>query len=924
VRRFLKSSALLLAAVAGWAAAGPGAEPPPRLDQGLFDQEVRLARASFDQGFFEFVALRLGRLNIDTKLDRADQADLLLAESLYLSGKREEAARLLAEFPRRHPASPLLLECRTWTGRSLIESEHRSKEAEEILRPLLAEIGGPAGRGLETAARTRLLRECRYFLCLALVERGETEYIEDLWDTKTDRWGKKTTTLVRAGALRLLDEQAEAPDGAHFVAEAHVLRARALCMLGRPDRCFDLLRTAFLEKPIGQTSPALRAQAFFWQAEARYGQARWEEAASLYGLSAEEAAAAGSAASAWRHRALYGRGWARHKHAQDLASRGLDGGRPLLEAAAADFAAVARGSAEHGDASLAAAARLRAGDDLVQMGRHAEAAAELAPLFGDQLRGTEARYLAALAAEGLGRLRRAEELLREATERHAGRNDALAMRIEMARGRVLFGLADWDGAIRSLIRAGEMSGPRTAQSYEAQLWIARAMAGQKRFAEAAAGIAPLITNRQAREALGQDRLSFHLGQVKLEQSKAKEGAAGTAPGHDPLEEAVRLFATTYQVSPLGELAIPAHLGAAEAHMLMTPPNPQEAFLQYAEVLKSPRATPEQMDLARLGTARALRSGRNFRKAADLLQREILDARTWTNAGTRLEAMRLRAALLDEGGEPDAAAEAYLLLAAELGSGPEAAGARLKHAEQLSRRGRHGEAAKALASLYGQCPPDIRPAVTFAAATAAESAGRPDQALKWYEAYVREGGPRDAEARLNAAHLNLSGGRAQEAVALAAQAFDQLSRETPRRHLLMARTKLAQARGLLALGRSEEAVGQFRRASDEAIASSGTAASDREAGGVQIDALMGLGQALLGAARRDDAAASFLRAAQLMREAQPAAAGQGAAPSTVADQALLQAARALQEAGHLKAAEQIRASVAAHAATPVAPTPESKR
>ena len=949
MRRFLISAAL--AAGLGWLpawapargaeAAAPAPGPAPASPAagsealGSPEEELGLAELAFEKGLSQFAQLRLARVVQGPAFSGMDRAELLLAESLYLCGHREEAVKRLNGFSARFPKSTHLLECRLWLGRAKEEVERDHPGAAGQLRKLLADLGGQAARSLEAERRARLVEACRYFLSLALVEQGGSQRLDQVADPESAGRG-------------LLDQLIkDRPEGGRFLAEAQVLRGRALCLRGRPEQCFSRLQEfldagekgsgtfcaqhpegPFRQKVPDPFSPALRAEALFWQAEARYGQARWEEADKLYTRAAEVARGAGPGTAALCARALYGRGWAAAKRAEELRRSALAGERERLEAALASFTEASRQAGELKDPALAGAAELRAGEALLGLERRREALARLEPLFGDAGRAVEARYLAALAETGLGRHDAARQLLAEALQA-AGQKSPLAPRIEFARGQNAFQQGQWEEAGQAFGRAVKLSGSGWERPWEAQLWAARTLAKQLRFQEAVEQAVPLLENALAREELGRDRLDYLLGEILLSQARAGRkavilkgpGDAGPAE-RDARAEAARAFTQAYQTGPRGRFAVSARLGAAEAYLLMEPPSTQEAFLRYAEAVQDAQATDQQREAARLGTAQTLRISGSFQKAAAFLQGELLEARTPPSAPARRQALVLRAECLELAGDAEGAAAAFGRLAEDLGSGPEAARARLKRAEQLRKLGRHAEAAGELAALAADGPPELRAEASFAAAEANLAAGRSPEALKHYQECARLGGPRRAQARVGAATLELEAGRAAAAERSAREALDELDRAAPgerRERMLTARAALVRAKALLAAGDASAAAGQYGRAASEAVGASAAESVRREARLLELEAYLGLGQALLAAGRGEDAAASFLRAgclpereshAELRGELERRSAG-----------ALSLAAEALQSAGQPRAAEQLRALGAARRNQPgPAPAP----
>ncbi len=920
----------LAAALAGGFQPATGAEPAvlPR-------EEIQLAERSFEQGLYAFAAMRLGRLLERDGLEDADRARLLLAKSLYLSGREEEAVRRLEAFPGEHPESRHLLECRVWTGRAATEHLGKHKEAEEILRPALQDITGAAGRGMDDRTRVRLTSQCRYFLCLAIVEQADSagrhavSLLDDLWDAG----GKRR---IRSGALSLLADQIAAPEGSEFVAEAHVLRGRALYLRGRPDQCFQKLQDGFLDQPIGKRDPALRAEALFWQAEARYAQSRWEEARALYERSADASAKAG--ASALHCRARLGTGWALHKRAAELRRSSLDVPSEMLESALASFAEASAEAAKAGKAAdadetgyqaLSDAASLMAGAELVALGNCQEALKRLEPLYAKPLLEVEARMLAAQAETALGRHDRAGKLLTEAAAKLPDPASPAFMRTQFALGRNAFARGRWDEAHRAFSRVAERSPSDCDETHEARLWLALVLAKQKSFEQAAATIAPLLENLQASEALHVDRLNYHLGEILLQRAES-EGAGATRAGQrDIRTEALRAFTASYRASPMGPFAIRARFGAAATCLGMKPAGTQDAFQQYSEVLASRQASTGEREEARLGMARALRMSGSFRKAAEFLQSELLEARPPASAHARGQALRMRAECLAEGGEPQKAAEAFALLASEIGSGPEAIRARIKLSGQLRKLGMHAQAARELTALAPSAPADLAPEVLYAAAQAELAAGRPTEALDLFVKYADDrSAPHRAEARVTAAGLAYAAGRTESAREQADKALKDLPPAEyggPSERLLASRALILRAKTQMAANNAAAAIEDYRQADLQASVAAFDEPSKAEARELEMTALLGLGHALSKSGALENAAASFLRAANLPSE--------DVSEDVRADfgertrQALSLAAEALAGAGSTQAASQVRALLASRsaaarptAAEPPAPPP----
>ncbi len=898
---------LLLAALLAVAvpAAVPAAAAEPEFSPAK--EELALAEQAFQGGLYEFVAARMKRLLNQKRgeFPGRDRAVLLLAESDYLSGRRKAGWKRLESFPGEFPKSPHLEECEFWIGRA--ESEHRDRHftGARKLRKLLQKLKDRAGSDPELLARTR------YYLCLALVERGEVRDLDGEIKARPD--GKGGEKKVRVpGALALLNEHIKNTKKV-LLAEAHVLRGRALYLRGRPKRCFEKLGDEFLKVKAFESNP-LRGEALFWQAEARYGQSEWTEAAKLF------AAAAGAAERFGKNpardsllavRAHYSRGWALYKRAEDLRRAGLTGRKGTLEAALESFEAVIA----RGGKTLAAAARLRAGAALQLLGRHDQALKRLDPLRANRRHGAEALYFSARAVAGRGDYQGAGKLFDQAAERSRKRS-VLRARIDFALGENLFQRAalatkagkkskrkgDPKAAARFFAeekkhlkssagffaKVRHSSAPAT-ERYEAQLWIARIRARQGRLPEAVRITGDLQLTLPAREALRQDRITYYRGKFLLEM--AEEGRKvvrlrieGRKQREDTRSAAIKHFGQARQAGPRGEFAVPATLGAAKARLMLN--ETPEAHNLYAAVLKHPAATPAQIHEAHLGIAKTLRASRRYRKAAKYVQEKLLDAKPPPAAELRARAMKFSADCLAAADDSQAASKAYARLASATADRTAAARARIARAEQLAKLGRHAQAASELVGLLKSCPREVRARVEFLAAEAHRRAKQYAPALKLYTAAAARPGKHQAEAQVSAAELELESGNAARAAAQARKALDL--EPVKAGSLLAARAALVRARALMATD-AAGAARQFRQAADAARGQR----SRPEGRDLERKARRGLGEALVKLKRHEDAAASYLKAAYLLDSKKP-------------DPELLElAATALEAAGKQKAATQVR-------------------
>ncbi len=884
----------LLAAAA--LAAGPAAAGEPEFSP--VREELELARRAFRGGLYEFVAARMDKLLKERdKFPGRDRAVLFLAESDYLSGRREAAWKRLADLREKLKAKSEpgkteqahLNECEFWIGRA--ESEHHGKPGRAAirLRRLLGELEGQVEIDQELLARTR------YHLCRALVERGGVTDLDGEIKTRPD--GKGGEEKIRVpGALELLRKHIK--HTSVLLAEAHMLRARALYLRGRPRLCFEKLRDEFLKAGAFASSP-LRGEALFWQAEALYGQSKWTGAAALFAAAAAAAQRFGKNPAKDRAliaRAHYNRGWALYKRAEDLRRARLTGGKELLSEALKSFKKVM----DSGGKELAAAARLRSGAALHFLGRERdqeEALEQLKPLWAEEQHGAEALYFSARALASLGRYAQAGGLLDQAA-RKAKDGSVLAARIDMARGENRFAraglVAKKADAAKLLAAAAELFGrvqcspAPGAGRYAAQRWIARIRARQAKLAEAEKIAGDLLDTVPAVEALREDRIAYWRGRFLLEMAKkgrlrTKVVCKGREREGDTRSLAIEFFSQARRAGPRGEFAVPATLGAAKARLMLkeTP----DAHSLFDEVLKHPGARPGERHRAHLGIARTLRASRRYRKAAKYVQEKLLDAEPPPAADLLREALELRADCLAAADDSESAAQAYARLASGAADPAAAARARISRAAQLGKLGRHAQAAGELAGLLKSCPAEVRAEVEFLAAGAYQRAGQPQRALELYTAAGRRPGQHQREARVNAAQLELDSGNPRRAAAQARDALDLVKAGS----MLAARAAWIRAQALMRTGDPAGAAGQFRQAADAARGQRAVKAGRA----LELAARRGLGEALGRFGRHQDAAASYLQAAYLADPAKP-------------DPELLElAAKALDAAGEKKAAAEVR-------------------
>ncbi len=850
-------------------------------------EELTLAEKAFRDGLYEIVALRMKKLiaSQDEQFAGKPRAHLMLAESEYLIGRRagdskrlEAAEKLLTEFLRQFPQSPHVDECRIWIGRLETEFRGQHDAAERRLRELYAKLRGARGVNQE------LLGACRYYLAMALVEQGSILKLDGYDEPIPENPDKQKRVH---GAIELLDDYIRS-SARELQAEVHVLRGRALYARGRPEECCKKLLEKFLNNPRFEKSP-LRGEAYFWQAEARYGQGRWVVAAELFAEAARALQDSGRRQSRARARlAMYSRGWALLKRAGDLRRAGLAGEVKILELSLKSFRQVMKSSSD----DLARASRLRSGEILHLLEQHAAAIDELDDLYADGLRGVEAIYLSSLAESGRNRHAEAGKLLARAAARLKNKG-LLYAKVAFARGENFYRLTeelDAGAAERKneLLAQAAASFQRVTTSeaplnerYRARLWFARVRSEQGKLVEAVREVEKLEKELPAREALRKDRLAYHRGLFLLKLARRS--------GDDTLrqayaDKAIKAFAEARWAGPRGEFAVPSMLGAAEAYLMSN--SDFEANQLYQELRAHPRARAEQIHQAHFGAAKALAAGKRYKKAAQYISEKLLNVKPAPGAKLLRQAMKLRADCLAASDFSAQASDAYALLA-DASDRPEAkARAGINHALQLRKAGKPMEAAAELDELANTCPRKMRAEVLLRTAETYLDAGRKREAMRRFTASAMITGKFQVTALVSAAELELSSGESAAAMAHARAAMDA----APAGSLPSARAALVRAHALLDLGKAGDAARQYRQAAEAARAQRASEEGRKK----ELEAREGLGKALERLKRYDDAAASYLQAAYLPDARKP-------------NTRLLElAAKALQRGGKPAAATEIRA------------------
>jgi TolA-binding protein len=850
-------------------------------------EELALAEKAFRDGLYEIVALRMKKLigSQEKPFPGKPRAQLLLAESWYLIGQRTgdrkrlgAAERLLAAFLRDFPQSPYLDECRIWTGRLETEFRGQHSAAERRLRELYARLRGARGVDQE------LLGACRYYLAMALVEQGGILKLDGYNEPIPDTDKKKRVH----GAIELLDSYVRS-GAKNLQAEAHVLRGRALYARGRPKECCEKLLDEFLKSSRFKKSP-LRGEAYFWQAEARYGQGRWMQAARLFAESARAAKQFGRRQPQARaRRAMYGRGWALLKRAGDLRRAGLAGEVKMLKLALKSFRQVMKSANDN----LAKASRLRCGEVLYLLTEYTTAIDELDDLYDEEFRGIEAMYFSALAETGRNRHSAAGKLLARAATKLKSKG-ILYARVEFARGENFYRLTEQLDA-RAAKRKTELlaeaagafrrvrkSGARLTERYEARLWLARVMAEQGKLAEAVTQVAKLEQELPAREALRQDQLAYYRGVFLLKLAR-KSGDNTLRQAY--AGKAIKAFSEARWAGPRGEFAVPSMLGAAEANVMSN--NQPEANRLYQKLRVHPRARAEEIHQAHFGRARALAAGKRYKKAAQYLKEKLLEVKPAPQARLFRQALKLRADCLAASDFSDEASKVYAQLASASGSQENKARAGINHALQLRKAGNPTEAAAELDALAETCPRKMRAEVLLRAGEAYLDAGKKTEALGRFMGSGRIAGKFRVRALVCTAELTLKSGKFAAARTRAQTAMDA----APAGSLSSARAALVSAHALLAIGNADNAgnaARHYSQAAEAARAQSSAAAVRRkeletlgrtaeaaraqdafEAGRKkELEARKGLGQALAYLKRYQDAAASYLRAAYLLDPRKP--------------------------------------------------------
>ncbi len=918
----MRAGLLILILVAAPArTAAPAVRPAPRgvaaratrVQPSSPGEELELAERAFKDGLYRLVALRMKNLvdSRDGPFPGKDRADLLLAASQYLSGQRKEAEERLRKFGVVYPTSRYADECQMWIGRVETEFRQQHKKAETRLRKLYDKMVDERGVGPE------LLAHCRYYLAKALVEQGGILHLDGYDEAVPDEPGRKKRVH---GALELLDQHITQTREA-LLAEAHVLRGRALYFRGRPQECHDLLLKEFLNLSAFAKNP-LRAEAYFWQAESRYGQGRWVQAAELFAKSAKAARSLknGETLAAL---ARYNRGWALLKRAGDLQRAGLAGEMRLLEASLKSFEQVMSSSKDN----LKAAATLRSGEVLHRLGRtlqrtgHTEDAAKrflqawkrLEPLYDaklpDKVRAPEALYISALALAGMKKYEETGKILdrAEGAAADAGLSGPLIARIDFVRGENYFQMAEnlKEGKRKrkllaqaggAFARIGKSAAP-PAERYRARLWSARILAGQGRLAEASKIVDELEKTLPAREVLRKDQLNYYQGLFLLARAHLVRKAADEAKAKQDREKkktlsdgfadkAIKMFSEARWAGPRGKFAVPSMLGAAEAHLIKN--NDFEANRLYHELRVHPLAKIDQVHEAHLGLARTLKAGKRYKKAARYVSDKLLNVKPKPEADLLRRAIKLRADCLASADDSEAASTAYARLASTATEPEKAARAQINRALQMRRAGKHLAAARVLANLADKCPKSLLAEARFRTAEAYAGADQEDEALNYYVLSAKLPGDFQAPALVGAAELEYKAGRPTSAMGHARTAMDAV----PAGSLLSARAALVRARALLGLKRFDAAARQYRQAAEAARAqqafehnrkrelesrtgdSKAAAAvteSERafqEGRNKELQAREGLGDALTRLNRREDAAASYLKAAYLVNPAKP--------------------------------------------------------
>jgi hypothetical protein len=874
--------------------------------------ELDLAEKAFADGLYEFVALQMtGLVAAPGEFPGRDRAELLLAESDYLCGRRDAAEERLRRFVTGRTGSSHQDEAQLWLGR--VETEHRGKH-ENAERRLLMLYDRLTAR---TGVKPSLLDQVRYFLAYSLVEQGTPDALGDRTTVAPTRRPGRT-------ALDLLDNHIRS--GSVLLAEAHILRGRALYLVGRPDECHTLLQRDFLNAAEFATSP-LRSHALFWQAEARYGQARWEEAAGLFSAAAADARRAGQETPDGRAlaaRAHFSRGWALMKRAEDLGRAGLTGStdflRTALEAFDSDLSA--------GGEALQASARLRSGEVLVLLGHHDDALARLEPLLSAVGKPgpltIEARYLSALAHENSGRMREAQELLEKCMAVRESVPAHLRARIDSTLGRIYFQLAEQSGESEKLVAAAKcfeairLSDAPPPEQHWARLWMARILSRQGRTEDAVRITEDLNRNLPARATLRGDRLGYSRGSFLLELARK---ASNETARLKYATAAAECFAEAYSTGPRGEFAVPALLGAAEVNLMLG--NDTESFRIFTDVRSHPLARPDDRHRASLGLARQMAAGHRYRKAAEFLDETILQSKEPPSPELLRQTLELSGSCLAAADAPGEAAKVYDRLSQTAADRLQAARAGIDKNIQLMRAGRPAEAATALAALASDSPAELKAEILFRAGLAHQAAADRAAALRLFVEASALTGDFQCDALILAAETALASGDSPSAESHARRAQSLCEPGD----LRSARATLARASALMAAARLQEALGQFQLAAEAtrgrrlSLQAGGdgitTHPPDRKrsalppiqgvqqsVGGeptihdMELRALLGSGETLLGLGRPGDAAASFIAAAYLRDPARP--------DLSPPDPKLLErAAAALETAGQNSAAGQIR-------------------